>query len=257
MLIYREASLKYVEPTRTRLIPRASSSSSDTDEPFCLGYDCSGSEWIWARWVLFVLFILAIAGLAFSAIRINSRRSRAGQRLIPGTAWFTPPSYRQSERQYNRGTRQEYVPPYSETANENDLGYYDNEGVFHVNSKAEMLPPPPLTTAVSDTSSGEVRQPQPAVVRDDASAGAESFNFTRDFRRYYDGFTATMPSPLFGRGHTHTEEERAAGEHTNAGDHDRATAPDPNDAHGSLRTESIELQGYPSFPQRSQRANHR
>lgn len=71
-------------------------------------------------------------------------RRKRGQEPLRYVSWLTPPSYRQSEAQRRRNAVPvaDYVPPYTEEANENDLGYYDAEGVFHVNSKAQPPPSP-------------------------------------------------------------------------------------------------------------------
>ncbi|SCU80485.1 LAME_0B03378g1_1 [Lachancea meyersii CBS 8951] len=168
--------------------------ASTDDSDYCYGLSC-GNEWVWARWVLLVFFLVAIASLALTAIKINGRRVRLGQRPIIGTAWFTPPSYRQSERQYRSGT-QDYVPPYTETANENDLGYYDNQGAFHLSSKAENTsPPPPLDT---DEVFEYPQEPPSAVTRDDVSADRFSVDFTRDFHHYYRGTAAEQSTSGIG-----------------------------------------------------------
>lgn len=153
-----------------------------------------------------MFFLVAIAALAFTAVRVNGRRFRRGQQPIRGTAWFTPPSYRQSERQYHgtHGTDfQEYVPPYTETANENDMGYYDNQGVFHVNSKAEPLPPPPEIDTNYPSSSSQIPEPpSPAVVRNSSQVPSEHVNFVRDFNRYYNG----TPAANFGTNRNNNED---------------------------------------------------
>ncbi|SCU85225.1 LANO_0C03708g1_1 [Lachancea nothofagi CBS 11611] len=171
--------------TGARLLPRASDSTS-TDNDYCYGLSC-GNEWVWARWILFVFFLLAIAALALTAVKVNGKRLRLGQRPIVGTSWFTPPTYRQSERQY-RSTTQDYVPVYTETANANDMGYYDNQGIFHLNSKAEnMDPPPPLD---SREISVNPQAPAAAITRDNESVRSHSIDFSRDFHQYYRGTAA-------------------------------------------------------------------
>ncbi|SCU81845.1 LAFA_0C07514g1_1 [Lachancea sp. 'fantastica'] len=165
--------------------PRLASRSSSDSDSYCYGFSC-GNEWVWARWVLVVFFLFALATLGLAAIRINGRRMKLGQRPIIGTAWFTPPSYRQSERQY-RSSTQDYVPPYTATANENDLGYYDNEGNFHLSSKTDnTTPPPPIDTAdVADYP----QEPPSAVTRDDNDQERYSADFSEAFHRYYQGTT--------------------------------------------------------------------
>ncbi|EGA75639.1 Rcr2p [Saccharomyces cerevisiae AWRI796] len=102
------------------------------DDPF------SSSSWRWGRWYFFYFFsIVALLILLFSTAKVNRRRRIMGQAPIRGTAWLTPPTYRQSERDYNGTQRcvEDYVPEYTETANENDLGFYDERGEFHPNGK--------------------------------------------------------------------------------------------------------------------------
>ena len=110
------------------------------DDDYCWGYNCSNnSSWEWARWLLFILFIALIISLFFGTRRVNKFRGRKGQAPIRGTAWITPPSYFQSQQQYNQpvtGTAA-FVPPYTADVNPNDAGYYDREGVFHPNTNDE------------------------------------------------------------------------------------------------------------------------
>lgn len=105
------------------------------------------SSWQWGRWIFFILFVLAFFAVFIFTFRTNKRRINRGEAPIRGTSWITPPSYRQSEQEYYGTTQrvvEDYVPEYTEEANINDLGYYDERGEFHPNSKAEYLPPPPL-----------------------------------------------------------------------------------------------------------------
>lgn len=124
------------------------------------------SAWNWGRWILFVIFIAFILILVFCTARVNRRRRVMGQAPIRGTSWLTPPSYRQSERQYVGNTQQyveDYVPEYTENTNENDLGYYDERGEFHSNGKTEYIPPPKLA---SDNASDSLERPNPVMVRE-------------------------------------------------------------------------------------------
>ncbi|CCD22810.1 Rcr2p NDAI_0A06560 [Naumovozyma dairenensis CBS 421] len=132
------------------------------DDPF------SSSSWAWGRWILFVIFVVFILILVFCTARVNRRRRVMGQQPIRGTAWLTPPSYRQSERQYNGSQEyvEDFVPEYTETANDQDLGYYDARGEFHPNSKVDYLPPPQLGEETLAESSNSVERPPNAVVRD-------------------------------------------------------------------------------------------
>lgn len=103
-----------------------------------------------ARWAFFAIFLVLIIIVIFGTIRINKARSRQGIRPIYGTRWITPPSYLQSQDQYNQPTRRDpdmpnaYVPTYTERANDNDMGYYDNNGTFHPNptAKGPLMPEP-------------------------------------------------------------------------------------------------------------------
>ncbi|GMM36771.1 Rcr2 protein [Saccharomycopsis crataegensis] len=104
--------------------------------------DSSVSAWLWGRWILFVI-VLVFLFLLFGMTRIrriNKRRGNFGQQPIRGTAWMTPPSYFQSQRQYNQPVMNTsgpsdatYVPPYSENAQPTDAGYFDDQGMFHKN----------------------------------------------------------------------------------------------------------------------------
>lgn len=105
------------------------------------------SSWQWGRWILFVLFIIGFFAVFFFTFATNRRRINRGEAPIRGTSWITPPSYRQSEQEYHGTTQrivEDYVPQYTEETNVNDLGYYDERGQFHPNTKAEYLPPPSL-----------------------------------------------------------------------------------------------------------------
>ncbi|CUS22649.1 LAQU0S06e02806g1_1 [Lachancea quebecensis] len=175
-------------PDRVRLYARASESSFPDNG--CFGFSC-GNQWVWGRWILLVFFLCFLAVLAFTAVKLNGKRSNRGQRPIPGTAWFTPPTYRQSERQF-RGSTQDYVPPYTETANDNDLGYYDNRGVFHFNIKAEEGPPPPLDDTTS-FNADNLQYPPRATTRVSQNTSRQSLDNIRDFNEYYYGAAAASP----------------------------------------------------------------
>lgn len=89
----------------------------------------STTSWEWGRWLL---FILCIAFILFNIFLANSWRRKRGRNPIVGTSWLAPPpSYGQSQRQYNNPIDENPVPQYSERLNENDAGYFDNEGKFH------------------------------------------------------------------------------------------------------------------------------
>lgn len=140
-------------------------------------YD-SGSGWVWGRWILFVIFLVFILGLALTTMKVNRRRRTLGQAPIRGTAWMTPPSYRQSQRQYNGAApAEDYVPQYTETANDQDLGYYDERGEFHL--KSEGQPAPTVVHETGSDSSASLERPGAAVTRDSFTDIDE-----QDFRRY-------------------------------------------------------------------------
>ncbi|CCK72191.1 resistance to Congo red protein KNAG_0J01090 [Huiozyma naganishii CBS 8797] len=128
-----------------------------------------GSGWEWGRWILFVLLGIGILFICLNTIRINWRRSKVGQAPIRGTAWFTPPSYRQSQNQYNSGANQDYVPQYTAEVNEQDLGYYDERGDFHRNDKADYPPLPQKTSEVPNARDADgnpiVAEPATAALR--------------------------------------------------------------------------------------------
>lgn len=135
----------YLERTRTyvTLLPR------DTDATFIDSNDdvFNSTSWRWGRWILFVLFVAGVLLLIICTARVNRRRRALGEAPIRGTAWMTPPSYRQSEQQYHGTTQahvEDFVPEYTENVADNDLGYYDERGEFHPNGKVEYIPPPVL-----------------------------------------------------------------------------------------------------------------
>lgn len=103
-------------------------------------YSTSGG----ARWAFFAVFILVIVCAIIGTIRVNRRRSKRGMQPIYGTRWMTPPSYIQSQSQYDQPNQRNdpdmpatYVPTYTATANDNDMGFYDNNGEFHANPNAK------------------------------------------------------------------------------------------------------------------------
>ncbi|CEP24494.1 unnamed protein product [Cyberlindnera jadinii] len=155
------------------------------DDEYCYGYSCS-SSWEWARWIFFVLFIIALIALLMTAFRINRRRGRQGIAPIRGTAWMTPPSYYQAQN-----TRQDaYVPPYTEQTNDQDMGYYDNQGVFHMNDKVRQAPSYHLSTLVPDETGVSAPQTAATLTRDPNSS------FDRDFNRYYAGSGGAQANPV-------------------------------------------------------------
>ncbi|GMM41047.1 hypothetical protein D499_0AO00150 [Hanseniaspora uvarum DSM 2768] len=114
------------------------------------------NPWKWQKWSLFAIFIILMVLLVVATLRANYNRIRHGRQPIRGTGWFTPPSYQQSEREYNhddgihvdrhnnRRQREENIPKYTEEVGEEDLGFYDTNGVFHENIKGKMMSPPDI-----------------------------------------------------------------------------------------------------------------
>lgn len=96
-----------------------------------------------ARWAFFAIFFVLVILVIVGTIRVNKKRTQRGVQPIYGTRWMTPPSYRQSQHQYNQPNGrdpddpQTYVPTYTATANEYDMGFYDNSGNFHPNPNAK------------------------------------------------------------------------------------------------------------------------
>ncbi|KAG5422125.1 hypothetical protein I9W82_001219 [Candida metapsilosis] len=106
-----------------------------------------------ARWAFFAIFVVLIIIVVLGTIRVNKKRAQHGEQPIYGTRWLTPPSYRQSQTQYHQPDHvrdpdlpSAYVPTYTATANEYDMGYYDANGNFHPNPNAKSaLQHPPET----------------------------------------------------------------------------------------------------------------
>lgn len=93
-----------------------------------------------ARWAFFALFLVAIAIAIFGTLRVNRARSRRGVQPLYGTSWMTPPAYRPNPD--NTNNPENYVPTYTATANDADMGYYDNQGNFHQNPNVKNPDPP-------------------------------------------------------------------------------------------------------------------
>ena len=98
----------------------------------------TNTKWIYGGILLGlvgIFFLLLIIG----AFCTNIKRLKMGRQPVYGTSWLTPPSYWQSQHDYNtnRGEEpDEYVPTYSEIPNENlELGFYDDRGEFHLSSQ--------------------------------------------------------------------------------------------------------------------------
>lgn len=148
-------------------------------------YDGDNDSWNWARWTLFAVFVLAVIVFIVSIFGLNRRRRLAGRAPIRGTSWITPPSYRQSQREQDKRKERDYVPQYTAMANENDLGYYDENGQFHLNGKNELSPPPFESSEEPDSnklnSSVPLERPEEAVTRDRYNSLDMEAEFDRDF----------------------------------------------------------------------------
>lgn len=108
-----------------------------------------------ARWAFFAFFILLLLIFIFSTLRVNKRRLRRGVKPITGTAWMTPPSYYQSQTQYNEPLNSTNVPPYSENTLPNDAGYYDRLGNFVANPNYQPQQPPKSANGVHNDYTGD------------------------------------------------------------------------------------------------------
>ncbi|EGW32904.1 uncharacterized protein SPAPADRAFT_49836 [Spathaspora passalidarum NRRL Y-27907] len=101
---------------------------------------------------VFLANIIALMLAVVAVGVVNKRRKQRGIQPIYGTRWITPPTYRQSQHQYEQPDHirdpdlpSAYVPAYTATANEHDMGYYDGSGKFHPNPNVKTpipLPPP-------------------------------------------------------------------------------------------------------------------
>lgn len=149
-----------------------------------------------ARWALFAIFIVIILVIIGGTLRANKKRSSNGLQPIYGTRWMTPPSYGVSQSQHNRSTGDDpattnnYVPTYTATANEQDMGFYDNNGEFHANPNAkpaytvtDELEMPPQTHIRSHSNDGvaiheldDLRRPSYPVNSNDINANPNNEN---------------------------------------------------------------------------------
>lgn len=99
-----------------------------------------------ARWALFAIFVVIILVVIGGTLKVNKKRTSSGMQPIYGTRWMTPPSYNQSQNQYQQPRNggadvpTNYVPTYTAEANEQDMGFYDNLGNFHANPNVKTGP---------------------------------------------------------------------------------------------------------------------
>lgn len=109
----------------------------------------TNTRWIYGGILLGLVGIFFLS-LIIGAFCTNIKRLKTGRRPVYGTSWLTPPSYWQSQHDYNTNTGEEpeeYVPTYSEIPNENvDLGFYDDRGEFHLSSQNNEYTSPKPTS---------------------------------------------------------------------------------------------------------------
>ncbi|EMG50536.1 RCR1 Protein RCR1 [Candida maltosa Xu316] len=123
-----------------------------------------------ARWAFFAIFVVLVIIVLLGTLRVNKKRARHGLQPVYGTRWMTPPSYRQSQNQYQQPDHRRdpdlpsaYVPTYTATANDQDLGYYDTTGQFHPNPNAKSpIPHPPEVHQVNPRGTEEGNGPSAA-----------------------------------------------------------------------------------------------
>lgn len=147
-MIVGQAGNHHLAPSYQNNFPHPSYSFSMIVPSHISRRDYSDSTWSTsggARWAFFAIFLALVIIVVVGTMRVNKKRALRGGQPIYGTRWMTPPSYFQSQSQYNQpsGHRQNpdepstYVPTYTATANEYDMGYYDNQGNFHANPNAK------------------------------------------------------------------------------------------------------------------------
>ncbi|ANB15216.1 Rcr2p [Sugiyamaella lignohabitans] len=165
---------------------------------------CVNSGWgTWGRWVLLAAIIVVFIILALLMRAYSSRRVRSGKAPVAGTGWMVPPSYYQSQQQYdNQGPPA--APPYNPNLGHGDAGYYDNQGNFVEHNQppaAEYAPPPgppppnhgeqqgyEMNPYPYDRKGGNIEQPSPAHFNENNAGGSSS--------QYYS--PPSHPPPGFG-----------------------------------------------------------
>lgn len=95
-----------------------------------------------ARYAFLAFLVAVVVVVLLTTCIINVRRIKAGRRPIV-SRYLAPPSYIQSQREYNGGQQQQ-LPTYTEEANPmQDVGYYDEHGNFVAAKTGDDSYPPP------------------------------------------------------------------------------------------------------------------
>ncbi|CAN6597572.1 hypothetical protein TRVA0_001S04478 [Trichomonascus vanleenenianus] len=125
--------------------------------------NCSG--WYnWGRWILLGIIIFVFFLIFLATCKRTRKRVRSGQAPIYGTAWMVPPSYYQSQQQY----QQQPVPVYHAQPGVGDAGYYDQNGNF----VSREIPP----SQPGQSSAGYVPPPEPAHAPNWQQSGSYEMN---------------------------------------------------------------------------------
>lgn len=105
--------------------------------------NCNSGWYSYGRWILMgCLIALGIAMLVF--VRwFSGQKVRHGQQPLPMTGWMVPPSYYQSQQQYNQPTNGDgpALPLYNQQPGADDAGYYDSHGNFISKQETDNFPP--------------------------------------------------------------------------------------------------------------------
>lgn len=177
----------------------------------------SSADWSsGTRWAFFALLLIAIALTILGTLKINRNRLRRGIAPLYGTTWLTPPAYRRQPEPNNQET---YVPTYTATANEADMGYYDQQGNFHQNPNVKS-PGPPQAAHLSTDSGYTVTDTSPTgayVNLDSHFAG-----YDRPMGPGAPGYI-NEPDHLHPRGHSDLHDSTLAGASSHATTSDTPT----------------------------------
>lgn len=228
-----------------------------------------------ARWAFFAIFIILIIVIIFGTIRVNKKRSKRGVQPIYGTRWMTPPSYVQSQDQYGNtihhgsgngnantngngnGRTDTYVPTYTAEATDYDMGYYDNNGVFHPNPNANAN--------ANSTNKNDPQFPQSVHHRTSNSVGGggqpisseiprnQEGNIFNDELNHSDDELFRRPTgvpPQFNNNNANNTSDNNIG--TMPGAFERPSSPPPGHQVGNS---SRELESLPSFSETNQKTN--